>query len=55
MRPRRRTRPELAYLLKLAAEHKMTPQELWAQRRSWVAGQIALSADITLEEDLLSR
>lgn len=43
-------RPELDALLEKAKHHKMTPEERRAQRRSFVAGQIALSADISLEE-----
>lgn len=33
----------LVELLKQAAQHKMTPEEIEAQRQSWVRGELALS------------
>lgn len=35
-------RPELSALLERAAMHVMTPQEIAAQRRSWVIGEMML-------------
>lgn len=35
-------RPELTELLRKAAQHKMTPEEIEAQRQSWVRGEMAL-------------
>lgn len=45
-----KTDPELLALLEKAKHHKMTPEERCAQRRAWVAGNIALIQDITMEE-----
>ena len=42
--------PELDALLKRAAQHKMTAAERRAQKRSWVAGELALEHDLTMEE-----
>jgi len=36
-------RPELRALLEAAKNHIMTPEERWAQRRSWVLGEIMLA------------
>ncbi len=42
---------DLDAMLKRAAQHKMTPAERHAQRRSWVIGQMMLShPEITREE-----
>lgn len=35
--------PELLALIERARAHKMTPEEIDAQRRSWVRGQMGLS------------
>lgn len=42
--------PELDALLKRAAQYKMSPEERRAQMRSWVAGELALEHDLTMEE-----
>ena len=34
--------PELAALLEKARDHVMTPEEIAAQRRSWVTGEMML-------------
>lgn len=34
---------ELKHLIPLAQKHKMTPEEITAQKRSWVIGQMRLS------------
>lgn len=43
-------RPELAALLEAARDHKMTPEEIEAQRRSWVIGELMLD-DESLTRD----
>lgn len=37
--------PKLAALIEAARSHKMTPEELEAQRRSWVRGELGLGSD----------
>jgi hypothetical protein len=38
-----KTDPKLLELLERARDHKMTPEEIDAQRRSWVRGNVGLS------------
>lgn len=38
-------RPELAALIEKAQQHKMTPAEYAAQRRSYVLGEMAIGSD----------
>jgi len=42
LHPPRETDPELLALIERAKNHKMTPEEVDAQRRSWVRGQMGL-------------
>jgi hypothetical protein len=44
-------RPELAALLEAARNHKMTPDEIEAQRRSWVIGELMLDDEAMTRED----
>ncbi|WKV16974.1 hypothetical protein [Microcystis phage MJing1] len=39
------TSPELLALLEQARSHRMTPDEIRAQRRSYVAGEMAMGSD----------
>lgn len=43
LHPPLETSPELLALIERAKSHKMTPEEIDAQRRSWVRGQMGLS------------
>lgn len=42
LNPPLETSPELLALIERAKDHKMTPEEIDAQRRSWVRGQMGL-------------
>ena len=44
-------RPELDALLKNAAKHKMTREEIAAQRKSWVIGEMLLDHPEMSRED----
>jgi len=49
--PKSKPHPELVKLLEQAKGHKMTPQEVWDQRVSFVYGQLmACAPHITREE-----
>ena len=50
--PKPKPRPELDKLLELAKRHKMTPQELWDQRVSFVHGQLMDCAPHVAREEV---
>lgn len=47
--------PNLDALLKKAAQHKMTPRELWEQRVSFAYGQMMDCAPHTTREEIEAR
>lgn len=51
LKPIAKTRPELLRLLKEAAQHVMTPAEIWDQRVSFAYGQMMNCApNVTREQ-----
>lgn len=49
------TNPELDRLLKEAADHVMTPAEIWDQRVSYVYGEMNMGGRSALREDVVKR